>query len=189
MCIRDRFCSYEYAGVVPDIVTFGKPLGNGHPLGAVVCNQKIADAFNNGMEYFNTFGGNPVSCVIGNTVLDIVVGENYMDHALKIEQAFYQGFESLKQDFELVADYRGHGLFLGIEFTLDKLAKKPATNQAKYLAQRMKEYGILMSTDGPDDNVIKIKPPMVFDILNVEEVLHRMKRILNEDYMRAARSA
>lgn len=183
------FCSYEYAGVVPDIVTFGKPLGNGHPLGAVVCNQKIADAFNNGMEYFNTFGGNPVSCVIGNTVLDIVAGENYMDHALKIEQAFYKGFESLKQDFDLVADYRGHGLFLGIEFTYDTIAKKPATNQAKYLVHRMKEYGILMSTDGPDDNVVKIKPPMVFDVMNVEEVLYRMNKILREDYMGVASSA
>lgn len=179
------FCSYEYADVLPDIVTFGKPLGNGHPLGAVVCNQKLADAFNNGMEYFNTFGGNPVSCVIGHSVLDIVDQEHYMNHAKKIENAFYNGFESLKKEFQMVADYRGYGLFLGIEFCINKVDKKPATNQAKYLVHRMKESGILMSTDGPDDNVIKIKPPMVFDEKNVEEVLYRMKKILNEDYMNA----
>ena len=175
-----KFCSYELADVVPDIVTFGKPLGNGHPLGAVVCNQKLADAFNNGMEYFNTFGGNPVSCVIGDKVLEIVANEFYLNHAEKMENAFYKGFEILKNEFQIIADYRGHGLFLGIEFCTDRRNKKPATNQARYLVQRMKEFGILMSTDGPDDNVVKIKPPMVFDEINVEEVLSRMKKILKE---------
>ncbi len=178
-----KFCSYEYAGVIPDIVTFGKPLGNGHPIGAVVCTNEIANAFNNGMEYFNTFGGNAVSCVIGKSVLDIVEKENYQDHATSIEKYFFTEFNNLKKTFPIISDCRGLGMFLGFECSLDA-NKIPATKQAKYLVNRMKEYGILMSTDGPDDNVVKIKPPMVFDKNNVDEILDRLNIILKSNFLK-----
>lgn len=177
-----KFCSYEYADVLPDIVTFGKPLGNGHPMGAVVCNEGVADGFNNGMEYFNTFGGNAVSCLIGTTVLNCIENEQIMDHALHMENYFKQQLESLSHKHPLISDVRGHGLFLGFECSLEN--KMPATKQAKYIANRMKDLGILMSTDGPDDNVLKIKPPMVFTTRDVDEVIRSLGIILKDDFLR-----
>lgn len=175
--IGSSFSGFELYGVIPDIVTLGKPLGNGHPIGAVICTAEIGQAFNNGMEYFNTFGGNPVSCAIAYEVLRVVEDEGLMEHASGIGNYLVKEFNNFKSTFSMIADVRGHGLFLGIELMNGNL---PATQQANYLTGRMKEFGILMSTDGPDDNVIKLKPPMCFDLNNADELLGRMHDILKE---------
>jgi 4-aminobutyrate aminotransferase-like enzyme len=157
-------------------------LGNGHPLAAVVCTREIADKFANGMEYFNTFGGNPVSCAIGRSVLQVVKEEGIQ------EQAFLNGFYlksalgRLAKEFPVIGDVRGEGLFLGFELVSKDL--KPLESQASYLVNRMKELGVLMSTDGPDNNVIKIKPPMVFDKENAMELVTSLRRVLQEDFMK-----
>ncbi|MEO5583644.1 MAG: aminotransferase class III-fold pyridoxal phosphate-dependent enzyme, partial [Saprospiraceae bacterium] len=171
------FSAYEMYGVVPDILTLGKPLGNGHPIGAVLCTSRIAAAFNNGMEYFNTFGGNPVSCAIAGEVLRVIEDEKLMKNALEVGNYLLKEFNQFKKEFSVIADVRGYGFFLGIELLKNGL---PAGKEANYLTGRMCEHGILMSTDGPDDNVIKIKPPMCFDINNADEVLDRMRNILKE---------
>ena len=177
------FWGFELHDVIPDIVTIGKPLGNGHPVAAVVCTREIADKFANGMEYFNTFGGNPVSCAIGQAVLQVVKEENLQ------EQAFLNGFylksalSKLAKEFPIIGDVRGEGLFLGFELVSNEL--KPLEGHASYLVNRMKELGVLMSTDGPDNNVIKIKPPMVFDIENVMELISSLRRVLQEDFMKS----
>lgn len=176
----DFFCAYENEQVIPDIVTFGKPLGNGHPIGAVVCNPKIADAFNNGMEYFNTFGGNPVSTAIAAEVLTTLYEEKLMDQAKQTGDYLKYEFTRMKQEHPILADTRGSGYFLGIEFMI---GNQPATLQAKYFVERMKLKGILMSTDGPDDNVIKFKPPMCFDAQNADQVLQRSRETLLENFM------
>ena len=176
------FWGFQLHAVVPDIVTIGKPLGNGHPLAAVACTQEVAEKFANGMEYFNTFGGNPVSCAIGAEVLRVVKREKLQAHALAVGTYLKKELGTLAQEFPIIGDIRGQGLFLGIELVNGQM--EPLAEQTDYLANRMKDHGILMSTDGPDHNVLKIKPPMVFSQENAEELVFYLRKILGEDFMK-----
>jgi len=176
------FWGFQLYDVVPDIVTIGKPLGNGHPIAAVACTQEVADKFANGMEYFNTFGGNPVSCVIATEVLRIVKREQLQENALEVGEFLKTELKKLAKEFPIIGDVRGQGLFLGIELVDANL--KPLAEQTDYLANRMKDHGILMSTDGPDYNVLKIKPPIVFTKENAEELLFYLRKIFTEDFMK-----
>ncbi len=180
--VGEKFWGFELQNVVPDIVTLGKPIGNGHPLAAVVTTQKVADAFMNGMEYFNTFGGNPVSCAIGREVLQIVKDENLQTNALEIGKYLTKGLKELQQIYPIIGDVRGLGLFLGFELVENKTTLKPASKHAAHLANRMRDHGILMSTDGPFNNVIKIKPPMCFDKINADFLIATLDKILKEGY-------
>lgn len=175
------FWGFQLHDVVPDIVTIGKPLGNGHPIAAVACTREVADKFANGMEYFNTFGGNPVSCAIGAEVIRTVKRENLQENALKVGTFLKDELRKLAQEFSIIGDVRGQGLFLGIE--LVDADMNPLAEQTDYLADRMKDHGILMSTDGPDHNVLKIKPPIIFTKANAEELLFYLRKILAEDIM------
>jgi len=175
------FWGFELQGVIPDIITIGKPLGNGHPIAAVVCTREVADQFANGMEYFNTFGGNPVSCAIATEVLRTVKAEGLQTNALKVGSYLKEKLKELASSFPILASIRGQGLFLGIELTDSEL--NPMPDQTSYLVGRMKDFGILMSIDGPDHNVLKIKPPMVFSKENANELIERLKMILTEDFM------
>jgi 4-aminobutyrate aminotransferase-like enzyme len=168
--------------VIPDIVTIGKPLGNGHPVAAVACTQEVAEKFANGMEYFNTFGGNPVSCAIATEVLRVVKREKLQENALEVGEFLKEELEKLSKEFPIIGDVRGQGLFLGIEFVDYNM--NPLAKQTDYLANRMKDHGILMSIDGPDHNVLKIKPPIVFSKENAKELLFYLRKILAEDYMK-----
>ncbi len=181
--VGDHFWGFELQDVVPDIVTMGKPIGNGHPLGAVVTTRAIADAFNNGMEYFNTFGGNPVSCAIGKEVLQIIEDEKLQANALAMGNYLKQELTNLSKEFPIIGDVRGHGLFLGFELVKDVTTLEPAAKQNSYLANRMKEQGILMSTDGLYHNVIKIKPPIIFNQQNANFLLENLQKVLKEDFM------
>jgi 4-aminobutyrate aminotransferase-like enzyme len=176
------FWGFQLHDVIPDIVTIGKPLGNGHPVAAVVCTQEVAKQFANGMEYFNTFGGNPVSCAIGAEVIRTVKRKQLQKNALEIGAYLKKELLALATQFPIIGDVRGEGLFLGIELVDKNL--NPLANHADYIANRMKDHGILMSTDGPDHNVLKIKPPMVFSIQNAKELLGYLKKILGEDFMK-----
>lgn len=175
------FWGFQLHDVVPDIVTIGKPLGNGHPLAAVACTREVADKFANGMEYFNTFGGNPVSCAIGAEVIRTVKREKLQENALKVGTFLKDELRKLAHEFPIIGDVRGQGLFLGIE--LVDADMNPLAAQTDYLADRMKDHGILMSTDGPDHNVLKIKPPIIFTKDNAEELLFYLRKILAEDIM------
>ncbi|GGK42726.1 MULTISPECIES: aminotransferase class III-fold pyridoxal phosphate-dependent enzyme [Flavobacteriaceae] len=177
----NTFWGFQLHNVVPDIVTIGKPLGNGHPIAAVACTQEIADKFANGMEYFNTFGGNPVSCAIASEVLKTIKRENLQENALKVGEFLKNELKLLAKDFPIIGAIRGQGLFLGIELVDHNL--KPLAAQTDYLANRMKDHKILMSVDGPDHNVLKIKPPIVFSKENTEELLFYLRKILSEDFM------
>ncbi|TMU55647.1 aminotransferase class III-fold pyridoxal phosphate-dependent enzyme [Flagellimonas algicola] len=179
--VGKTFWGFQLHNVVPDIVTIGKPLGNGHPLAAVACTQEVAEKFANGMEYFNTFGGNPVSCAIGTEVLRTVKREKLQENALEVGEFLKQKLQKLAQEFPIIGDVRGQGLFLGFELVNEAL--NPLGDKADYLANRMKDHGILMSTDGPDNNVLKIKPPMVFSMENAEELVLYLDKILTEDFM------
>lgn len=176
-----KFWGFELQDVVPDIVTMGKPIGNGHPLAAVACTPEIANAFANGMEYFNTFGGNPVSSAIGLEVLKIIKEEKLQENALSVGEYLKSGLRNLQKQFPLIGDVRGEGLFLGIEFVEE--GKIPATDKTSYIANRMKTHGILMSVDGPQNNVLKIKPPLCFNKENADELFYYLEKILRENFI------
>jgi 4-aminobutyrate aminotransferase-like enzyme len=180
--VGNAFWAFQVQDVVPDIVTIGKPLGNGHPVAAVVCTRRVAEAFSNGMEYFNTFGGNPVSCAIGRAVLRVVREAGLQQHALEVGMYLKKNLNELATQFPILADVRGSGLFLGVELADEY--KIPQTAKARYLVNRMKELGILMSLDGPDNNVLKIKPPLIFSRDNADELLGRLEQVLKEDFMK-----
>ncbi|MBC7173352.1 MAG: aminotransferase class III-fold pyridoxal phosphate-dependent enzyme, partial [Polyangiaceae bacterium] len=169
--VGTHFWGFEAQGVVPDIVVMGKPIGNGHPMGAVVTTRAIAESFANGMEYFATFGGNPVSCAIGLAVLDVLRDERLQAHALEVGTRLRDGLRALAAVHPIVGDVRGLGLFIGCELVRDRSTLEPAAREATELVNRMRARGILLSTDGPLNNVIKIKPPMVLTADDVDMVI------------------
>ncbi|XP_077466383.1 5-phosphohydroxy-L-lysine phospho-lyase isoform X2 [Stigmatopora argus] len=166
----------------PDIVTMGKPMGNGHPVACVATTAEIARAFTaNGVEYFNTFGGNPVSCAIGLAVLDVIEKEDLRENAKIVGKRLKDLFSELKSRHELIGDVRGAGLFVGIELVEDRELKTPATKAAAHIVKRLKvEDRICVSTDGPWESVLKFKPPMCFTTEDAELVAKCIDRILTE---------
>jgi 4-aminobutyrate aminotransferase-like enzyme/Ser/Thr protein kinase RdoA (MazF antagonist) len=178
-----HFWGFESQSVVPDIVTMGKPIGNGHPLGAVVTTPDIAASFANGMEYFNTYGGNPVSCAAGLAVLEVIEEEDLQSRALRVGERLKSGLCKLMARHPLIGDVRGLGMFLGIELVRDRRTLEPAAPEAAYTIERMKDHGILVSTDGPLHNVIKIKPPLVFSESDADFFLRTLDKILAEDFL------
>jgi len=171
-----HFWGFETQGVVPDIVTMGKPIGNGHPLGAVVTTPAIARSFRTGMEYFNTFGGNPVSATVGLAVLDEIRDQRLQERAATLGERFLAGLRHLQDRHELIGDVRGRGLYLGVELVRDRVTKEPATGEAATVKEAAKRQGVLLSTDGPHDNVLKIKPPLVLDELDVDRAIAAIDR-------------
>ncbi len=180
-----HFWAFEAHGVVPDIVVMGKPLGNGHPLAAVVTTRAIADAFDTGMEYFSTFGGNTVSCAVGLAVLDVMRDEALQAHALRVGDHLLHALRALGDQFPLVGDVRGSGLFLGVELVRDRETREPGAAEASYVANRMRERGILLGTDGPYHNVVKIRPPMPFDEDDARVLVTCLEETLDEAAQRA----
>lgn len=176
--VGEHFWAFERQGVVPDIVTMGKPMGNGHPVGAVVTTPEIAASFVNGMEYFNTFGGNPVSCAIALAVLDVIADEKLQENARRVGGFLLDGLRELQQRHDAIGDVRGCGLFLGVELVRDRAARTPDRPKAKAVVEAMKARHVLLSTEGPDDNVLKIKPPIVFSQANAEEFLDKLDQVL-----------
>ena len=173
-----HFWMFQTQRVVPDIVTMGKPIANGHPMGAVVTTREIADSFANGMEYFNTFGGNPVSCAAGLAVLDVIRDEGLQENARTTGDYLLVGLRDLATRHAVIGDVRGCGLFVGVELVRDRATREPAAAEASQLVDRMKDLGVLLSTDGPLHNVIKIKPPLVFDRSDADVLLAGMENAL-----------
>lgn len=165
-------------GVVPDIVTMGKPIGNGHPMGAVACRPEIAASFVSGMEYFNTFGGNPVSAAAGLAVLDVIRDERLMANAAARGAQLHEGLTALAERHPLIGDVRGLGLFMGVELVRDPDTLEPADREIKVIVEAMKAEGILLSTEGPHHNVLKIKPPLVISQAECTRFLDTLDDVL-----------
>lgn len=178
--LGEYFWGYEMQQVVPDIVVLGKPMGNGHPIGAVVTTDAIADAFDNGMEFFSSFGGNPVSCEVGKAVLSVIEKEKLQENALHVGNYFKESLKSLQTEFPVIGDIRGNGLFLGLELIKDDNLR-PNTELAQLIMNEFRNKHILISTDGPYDSVIKSKPPLCFSKENVDQVIHELFRILKRE--------
>lgn len=176
--IGTHFWGFESQAVVPDIVVLGKPIGNGHPIGAVVTTEEIAGSFANGMEFFSTFGGNTVSSVIGLAVLNVVLEEELQAHALNVGEGMLAGLRDLMDRHELIGDVRGSGLFLGVELVSDRSTMDPAAEEADVVANRMRHEGILIGTDGAFHNVLKIRPPMPFSAKDAERLVTTLDKSL-----------
>jgi 4-aminobutyrate aminotransferase-like enzyme len=169
-------------GVTPDIVVLGKPIGNGHPMGVVMTRPEIAAAFNNGMEFFSTFGGNPVSCAVGLAVLNVVEADGLQAHALRVGANLLSQLRRLKDRYEIIGDVRGSGLFIGVELVRDRVTLEPAAAEATFIVNRLREHGILLGTDGPYHNVLKIRPPMPFNDSNADFMINTLEKILSVDF-------
>jgi 4-aminobutyrate aminotransferase-like enzyme len=171
--------AHEIQGVVPDIVTLGKPIGNGHPMAAVVTTEAVAAAFANGMEYFNTFGGNPVSAEIGLAVLDVIRDERLMHHCKVTGERLMAGARALAERHEIIGDVRGHGLFNGIELVRDRATLEPAAEELDFVIVEMKrKHRILLSSEGPHHNVLKVKPPAPFGAAECDRFLAALDETL-----------
>ena len=178
--IGTHFWGFESQGVVPDIVVLGKPIGNGYPIGAVITTAEIAASFDNGMEYFSTFGGSTVACAVGLAVLDAVQEEGLQAHALAVGERMLAALRPLAERHAIVGDVRGSGLFLGVELVRDRSTLEPAAEEASFVANRMREEGILLGTDGPFHNVVKIRPPMPFSSSDADELTATLEKVLRE---------
>jgi len=179
-----HFWGFETQGVTPDVVVLGKPIGNAFPLAAVITTREIANSFSNGMEFFSTFGGNPVACAAGLAVLDVLEKEQLQKHALHVGTHLMSGLKELQERHELIGEVRGSGFFLGIDLVLDRETRVPAPLQASYVVNRLRDCGILAGTDGPYHNVIKLRPPLVFSELDADSFTKTLDAILGEDAAR-----
>ena len=177
--IGTHFWGFEKYGVVPDIVVLGKPIGNGHPLGAVVTTPEIAASFDNGMEFFSTFGGNTVSCAIGLAVFHEVEDQQLQAHARGVGERMLEGLNEMKNRYELIGDVRGSGFFLGVELVRNRETLEPAAEEAHLVVNAMRQRRILFGTDGPLHNVLKIRPPMPFNGGDADRFLQTFSDVMS----------
>ena len=179
-----HYFGFEQQQVLPDIVVLGKPIGNGHPIGAVVTTQKIAKAFNNGIEFFSTFGGSDLSCLIANEVLEIVDDEMLGENAKQMGLFLEKGLVKLRRGSPLIGDVRGMGLFWGVEIIRNFKTKEPGTSEADYICNRLQEKRILVGLEGPCENILKIRPPLSLIHDDVKIFLSAFADVLEESYLR-----
>jgi len=179
--LGDHFWGFEASNVIPDMVILGKPIANGHPMGAVVCTEAIAKSFEKGVEFFSSFGGNPVSCAIATAVLDVIEEEKLQEHAKKVGDHYMVLLKDLMLKYPCIGDVRGSGLFIGCEIVKDN-TKAPDTALASHIKNELRRKHILISTDGPYDNIIKTKPALCFNIENAETVVQAIDEVIKTHY-------
>jgi len=178
--LGDYYFGFEQQCAKPDIIVLGKPIGNGHPIGVVVTTAEIARSFSNGIEYFSTFGGSTLSCRTGKEVLDIVDDEGLQENARLMGGRLLDGLRSLQKKHNLIGDVRGFGLFVGVELVQDRESLAPATDAADYVLNRMRAHRVLIGTEGPYDNILKIRPPLTIEERDVDMILEKLSSCLSE---------
>lgn len=176
----EAFWGFQRHDILPDIVTMGKPMGAGHPIAGLAAKSVLLDEFGEKFRYFNTFGGNPVSCAVGQAVLDIIHEEELMQNALTVGNYIRDGLNSLAGKFPIIGAVRGAGLFIGMELVHDRDSKEFATEEAEKLVNILYEKKILISRAGIGGNVLKIRPPMVFSMENANVFLEKTEEALRE---------
>lgn len=174
------YWGFEQQEAEPDVVVLGKPLGNGHPIGAVVTTAEIARSFDNGIEFFSTFGGSTLSCRIGAEVLRIVDDEGLQANAAGMGERLLRGLGALQARHPVIGEVRGLGLFIGVDLVADPTTRAPATRAARYVKNRLREERVLIGTEGPDDNVLKIRPPLTVDADDIDHLLTVLDGVLGE---------
>ncbi|AQS46508.1 aspartate aminotransferase family protein [Thioclava nitratireducens] len=173
--IGSHFWGHEWLGVTPDVVTMGKPMGNGHPVAGLVATPEVMGAFREAFGYFNTFGGNPVSVAAAMETLRVIEDEGLQENAAQVGDYLLQGLRDLSHP--LIADTRGLGLFLGIELARDG---EPASDAAGRIVEAMRERHVLMGRVGRAQHILKIRPPMVFNRSDADEILEKLSQSFEE---------
>ncbi len=176
--LGDHYWGFMDSGVIPDIVTMGKPMGDGHPLAVVVTTPAIAAEFARHTDYFNTFGGNPVSAAVGKAVLEIVEREDLLSNVRESGNLLLAGLERLAGSHDLIGEVRGKGLFIGVELVRDRDSREPATEEAAAILESMRAKGVLISRIGRHRNILKIRPPLVFQKEHADLALQVLDRAL-----------
>lgn len=169
---------HEASGITPDLLTLGKPMGAGHPISGVVGRADLIDHFRRSEMYFNTYGGNPVSCAVGLAVLDVIDNERLVENAASVGEYVLKGFKELQSRYEIIGDVRGRGLFFGIDLVKDRDTKEPDAAAAKRITNEMRNRGILMSKIGEHDNVLKLRPPLCFSTDNADLLISTLDDVL-----------
>lgn len=175
-----HFWGHQCKGFAPDIVTLGKPMGNGHPVGGVVTTEPLLSTFRKQYRYFNTFGGNPVSCVVAKTVLDVLSEEDLVANARDVGSFLCRELSRLSQRHEAIGDVRGCGLFVVAEVVRDRNTKTPDPIRAARLVNAMRERGVLIGKTGAHDNALKIRPPMTFSRENAAQLVTALDAALGD---------
>lgn len=178
--IGSHFWAYQKQGITPDIVTLGKPMANGHPVGATITTHDFMTAFRTKFRYFNTFGGNPVSCAAATAVLDELEEQDLMSHAKTVGDHAQARLHKLKQKFDFIGDCRGSGLVFGAELVLERESKNPASELTDRVINTMRHRGIIHSKLGRHKNTLKIRPPMPFSIENTDFLFDTLDEVLSE---------
>jgi len=184
----DAMWGFARHGVVPDLVTMGKPMGNGLPIAAVVARPELLDRFAAEARYFNTFGGNPVSCAAAMAVLDVIQREGLQANAQRVGLLLLQGLHKLAEKYAVIGDVRGAGLFIGAELVKDRASKEPNPELALRVVNRLRDRQVLISASSPCGNVLKIRPPLPFSAADAELLLETLDELLREDVFRAVLS-
>ena len=170
--------AHQWYDLTPDIVTLGKPMGNGHPLAGVVARGDMIEAFSQQAMYFNTFGGTPVSCAVGMAVLDVLAEERLMENAVSTGAYVSAGLRKLQQTYSLIGDVRDLGMFFAVELVQDLTTKQPAIAEARRIINLMRERGVLISTIGVYDSILKLRPPMPFQPEHADILLSTLDEVL-----------
>ncbi|HQT37806.1 MAG TPA: aminotransferase class III-fold pyridoxal phosphate-dependent enzyme [Acidocella sp.] len=166
-------------GIIPDIITMGKPMGNGFPMGGVVTSPEYLTAFTRETSYFNTFGGNPVAAAAGLAVLDVIAEENLIANAAQTGAMLKDGLKALQSEFNQIGDVRGAGLFIGLDFN-NPANGAPDPAMASHAINAMKQHGILIGAAGLYGHTLKIRPPLCFNAGHTEMFLYTLRKILAE---------
>ena len=178
--LGDAWWGFDSQEALPDIVVLGKPIANGFPMGAVICSRHIAESFNNGMEFFSTFGGNPVACAAAEAVIDVIEEEGLLENARILGRQLKDNLLEMQETYNLIGDVRGQGFFIGIELVTDHIQLTPASAEAKYIVNRLKEHHVLAGTDGPLHNVIKLRPSMATNTEDIAFLCETLNAIFSE---------
>lgn len=174
----DGMWGFQRHDIVPDIVTLGKPMGNGHPMAGMVARKEILAEFGQRLRYFNTFGGNPVSAAVGMAVLDVIEREGVMENARVVGEYLRNGLKVLARSYPIIGEVRGAGLFVGVELVRDRATKEPAVAETAAIVNGLRDRRILISAAGPAANVLKIRPPLVFSKDNADLFLSALEEVL-----------
>lgn len=177
-----HFWGFEQQGVVPDIITIAKGMGNGHPLGAVITTKAIAESLEKEGYFFSSTGGSPVSCVVGMTVLDIMADEKLQENARSVGDYLKGRLVALIERYPIVGVVHGMGLYLGLELVRDRTTLEPATEETAAICGRLLDLGVLMQPTGDHLNVLKIKPPLCLSPESADFFVETLEKVLSEGW-------
>jgi 4-aminobutyrate aminotransferase-like enzyme len=174
----EKLWGYQRHGITPDIITMGKPMGNGYPVAAAVMLPEIVEKFGRDNRYFNTFGGNTVAMAAAQAVLNVIRDEKLVENSLRVGKVLRNGFHALAKKYEQIGDVRGSGLYVGVELVKDRSTKESDAAAASAVVNGLRARRVLISATGPHANVLKVRPPLVFTEANADRLLTEAEAVM-----------